>query len=160
MLLEKDMAEANPELEQFLDDELVPTALEGANASVVRELLLFEHAGERYALAASAVDAVVPWREPTRVPGAEQRVLGVIQDRGRVVVLLAHPTGQAASHVAGKRIVICGTKRGYVGVPATTTNAVASTELRSEPTALSIHDSRFGPFTFLEAERWVQEHHE
>jgi chemotaxis signal transduction protein len=151
------MSEASSELEQFLERDALPAAAQAESTAVVRELLLFEHGGERYALSASAVDAVVPWREPTSVPGAEQRVLGVIQDRGRVVVLMAHPSGRATSHVEGRRIIICNTERGYVGVPATTTNTVTSVELRSEPVALSVHDSRFGPFTFLEAERWVHE---
>lgn len=145
------------ELEQFLSDDSAALGAEHTS-SIVRDLLLFEYEGERYGLLAATVDAVVPWRRPAALPGAEMRVLGVIQDRGRIVVLIAHPVGRPTDgRGEGKRIIICNTGRGYVGVPASVTNTVAGVELQSEPTPLSIHDSPYGPFTFLEAERWAEE---
>lgn len=92
------------------------------------------------------------------LPGAETRVRGVIQDRGRIVVLIAHPAGRPTDgRGESKRIIICNTSRGYVGVPASVTNTVEGIELQSEPSALTIHDSAHGPFMFLDAERWVED---
>jgi hypothetical protein len=91
------------------------------------------------------------------VPGNDTRVRGVVQDRGRVVVVMAHPTGQSRPQAPGdpKRIVICETPRGHVGVPATTTAAVESLNLPVEPTSGSVYDSERGPFVYLDPSSYV-----
>lgn len=129
-----------------------------AQPKSVHDLLVFEYAGDLYAVSASQVDAVVPWKDPAPVPGADPNVLGVIQDRGRIVVVMAHPTGRvvgdlrtgSAAKAEPKRVVICTTPRGHVGLPAFATNAVGPLELASEPIALTIQDSRHGPITYLD----------
>jgi chemotaxis signal transduction protein len=118
---------------------------------VVRELLVFEYSGDAYAVLASCVAGVVPWKAPARVPGADRKVAGVIQDRGRIVVLMAHPTGrQCESLTDAKRVVVCVTNRGYIGLPASVTRSVGPVELDAEPGAFSVHDSARGPFTYLD----------
>jgi chemotaxis signal transduction protein len=127
-----------------------------SKATVVRELLVFAYEDDVYAVPASGVEGVVPWKTPTPVPGGESRVHGVIQDRGRIVVVMAHPTGQANAdqRTEARRIIICSTPRGHVGLPATTTNAVGPVELPSEPSAASVYDSDMGPFTYLDPSRY------
>ena len=141
------------ELSEFLDPE------EGHGASdqqqrrtVIRDLLLFEYGGHSFAVLAERVDSVVPWKAPAPVPGADARVGGVIQDRGRIVVVMAHPTGQLgpAGKADASRIIICTMPRGYVGLPASTTNTVGPVELSAEPTPHSVHDGPHGPFTFVD----------
>jgi chemotaxis signal transduction protein len=140
------------ELSEFRDDDgALGASDQGPNRTVVRELLLFEYGGYCFAVPAVCVDSVVPWKSPAPVPGADPRVRGVIQDRGRIIVVVAHPTGQAgAGEVDGSRIIICVSPRGHVGLPATTTNSVGAIELPAEPTPYSVHDGPFGPFTYLD----------
>jgi hypothetical protein len=145
------------ELFEFLDQAGTPGAAEpGQRQTVVRDLLLFEYAGYSFAVPAECVDSVVPWKAPATVPGADPRVRGVIQDRGRIVVVMAHPTGQegAAGGVDGARIIICTTPRGHVGLPAAATNAVGPVELPAEPTPYSVHDGLRGPFTYLDPTKY------
>ena len=150
----------NQDLSDFLDETHAAETLdEHPELGVTRDLLVFEYGKERYAVAAEQVDAVVSWREPAPIPGAPAHIRGVIQDRGRIVVLLAHPNGQATRDTTEqRRVIICKTERGFLGLPATVTNSVASVQLREELTRTSLHDSAFGPFTFLDPERWLQEH--
>ncbi len=143
----------NDELSEFREPEgeLGTTELT-PRRTVVRDLLLFEYGGYSFAVGAECVDSVVPWKTPAAVPGVDPRVRGVIQDRGRVVVVMAHPTGQASPAVRAdpSRIIICTTPRGHVGLPAATTNAVGPVELPAEPIPYSVHDSARGPFTYLD----------
>lgn len=140
------------ELDQFLGSDETETTEMERRATVLRDLLLFEYAGDRYAIAAANIESVVPWKDPVPIPGADARVGGVIQDRGRIVVVMAHPTGRADAKAGGdpRRVVICTTPRGRVGLPASTTDAVAAVPLLSEPAAFSVHDSKIGPFTYLD----------
>ena len=141
------------ELSEFGDWELpASTAEERAKTSVVCDLLLFEYGGFLFAVPAGSVDAVVPWKTPAPVPGGDAQVGGVIQDRGRIVVVLAHPSGQHGelATAEAKRIVICTTARGLVGLPASTTNTIGPVELPAEPTPSTVYDSPSGPFTYLD----------
>jgi hypothetical protein len=76
----------------------------------------------------------------------------VIQDRGRIVVVMAHPAGvpPGPNPPEGKRIVVCNTARGHIGLPATSARAVGTFSLTAEPTPSSVHDSPMGAFTFLD----------
>ena len=145
------------ELEEFMEAEPI-----GANApdavvqQVSRDLLLFDYDGDLYGVDAMCVVGVVPFRAPAPVPGADSRVRGVIQDRGRVVVLLSHPASRVSSRPAREvtRIVVCATARGHVGLPAVSTRTVITVGLASEPTALSVYESGFGPFIYLDPTRY------
>jgi CheW-like domain len=140
-------------LEAFLDEEAgQKPGLGVAGASVQRDLLLFEYGRDRFAVEARRVESVVPWKPPSRIPGADGRVHGVIQDRGRIVVVMAHPAGitPGPNPPAGKRIVVCSTARGHIGLPASSARAVGPFTLSVEPTPLSVHDSPLGAFTYLD----------
>jgi chemotaxis signal transduction protein len=140
------------ELSEFREDDGTLDASEqGQDRTVVRELLLFEYGGYSFAVPAACVDSIIPWKVPAPVPGADPRVRGVIQDRGRIIVVMAHPTGQAEAGVSdGSRIIICMGPRGHVGLPATTTNAVGPIEMHAAPIPYSVHDGPHEPFTYLD----------
>jgi purine-binding chemotaxis protein CheW len=67
-----------------------PTAEErtSGQAAAVRELLVFDLAGDRYALPLSVVREIMRPPAVTEVPRAPEAVLGVISARGRVTTLL------------------------------------------------------------------------
>jgi chemotaxis signal transduction protein len=140
-------------LDVFIDEEASrENALKASTTGVQRDLLVFEFGRDRFAVEARRVESVVPWRMPSRIPGTDSRVHGVIQDRGRIVVVMAHPAGitPGPSPPEGKRIVVCNTARGHIGLPATSARAVGGFSLSVEPTPLSVHDSPLGAFTFLD----------
>ena len=146
------------ELEQFLDPHECNAGAQGqAQVAIVCDLLLFDYDGDLYAIPAASVDSVVAWKAPAPVAGTDTRVRGVVQDRGRIVVVMGHPTGEARSTGTDppNRIVICDTPRGHLGVPATSTTAVESVSLSCEPTPGSVYDSARGPFLYLEPSRYV-----
>ena len=141
------------ELEQFLDPRESRTDAQlQAQVTIACDLLLFDYAGDLYAIPASSVDSVVAWKAPAPVPGTDARVRGVVQDRGRIVIVMGHPTGEARPTGTDppNRIVICNTPRGHVGVPATSTTAVESISLSCEPTPGTVYDSARGPFLYLQ----------
>lgn len=145
-------AEHEPSLDVFIDEDALATHAARTAAVVQRDLLVFEYGRDRFAVEAQRVESVVPWKAPSRIPGADSRVDGVIQDRGRIVVVMAHPAGitPGPNRPEGKRIVVCSTARGHIGLPATSARAVGSFSLGVEPTPLSVHDSPLGAFTFLD----------
>jgi chemotaxis signal transduction protein len=111
-----------------LSDELTPfTTDDGTEADrneragEVVELLVFEQGHSLLGVEARAVDSVIPWRTPATLPLSAAVVLGVVQDRGRVVVVRKGTEGADP-----RRIVICVTEEGLVGIPATTTRAVGT----------------------------------
>ena len=86
------------ELEQFLDPHECNAGAQGqAQVAIVCDLLLFDYDGDLYAIPAASVDSVVAWKAPAPVAGTDTRVRGVVQDRGRIVVVMGHPTGEARS---------------------------------------------------------------
>lgn len=91
-----------------------------------REALVFAHGEVLYAVDAVRVDAVIPWRDPMPLPGVDAAIQGVIQDRGRVVTVLGDPEGRRDPPPAARpaRIVVCTTRRGLIGLPASATRAV------------------------------------
>lgn len=101
--------------------------------SATRELLVFEFEGARFGVAASDVDAVVAWVEPVPLPRAGGPIRGVVQDRGRVVPVLRHPSwGEPLDQEDPRRIIVCRTSSGLLGIPATTTRAIAATAILGE----------------------------
>lgn len=137
------------------DDADEPDALDESPSKprVYRDLLLFEYGRALFAVPASGVEGVIPFRRPVSVPGIDSRVQGVIQDRGRIIMVLAHPAGRVGvveSATTPTRIVICSTARGLVGLPALATRAVGRVELDAEPSVNSVCESNHGSFTYLE----------
>ena len=82
-----------------------------------------------------------------------------IQDRGRIVVVMSHPTGSAVLEppLEVKRIVICNTARGHIGLPAMATHTVGTVELMSKPQPSAVYDSKFGTFTYIDPSRFVDD---
>lgn len=146
------------ELSAFIDSD-EGSRLEERLDLVIKDLLVFECGGDLYGLPAGCVDGVVTWKLPAPVPGSDRRVRGVLQDRGRIVVLMVHPTGRSDRDAPrdAKRIVICQTPRGLIGLPATSTRAVGPVELNVEPTPFAVHDSKLGPFTYLDPTKYGEE---
>jgi len=90
-----------------------------------RDGLVFEHGGTLFGVDSVRVDAVIPWRAPMPVPGASPAVRGVVQDRGRIVTVLWDPEARPrAEESLPIRIVVCSTRRGLLGLPASATRAV------------------------------------
>ncbi len=141
-----------PSLDVFVDAEAHQAQAEKASLGVPKDLLVFEFGRDRFAVEARRVESVVPWRSPSRIPGTDSRVHGVIQDRGRIVVVMSHPAGvtPGPNPPEGKLIVVCSGSRGHVGLPATSARAVGNFSLGSEPSQLSVHDSTFGAFTYVD----------
>lgn len=151
------MQHGGDELEEFRGADLTADLDHaGITAEVARDLLLFEYASDLYGVEAACVVGVVPWQPPVVVPGADARVSGVIQDRGRIVVVMAHPTAQVGGAPAQDpiRIVMCSTGRGHIGLPASATRNVGRVVLQKEPVALSVYESEFGPFIYLDPSRY------
>jgi len=101
---------------------------EPADSGAVLDLLTFSRAGERYAVAAAAVDEVVPLGEPTPVPGVAPAVVGVVNQRGRIVpvvdlaVLLPGTRSEASErHVA----VVIAAGEGWFALKADAVSAIA-----------------------------------
>jgi chemotaxis signal transduction protein len=119
-----------------------------------RELLVFELDGATFGVDARQVEGVIAWREPVPLPRGAASVLGVIQDRGRIVTVLRHPTGAGgdAPSAALLRIVVCSTPRGHLGLPAASARSVGSVELVDEPHHCAVVEGSAGALTFLDAE--------
>lgn len=143
---------AEPNLNVFVDEEAHRTRSDAEQSAVLRDLLVFEFGRDRFAVDARRVESVVPWRAPSRIPGTDTRVHGVIQDRGRIVVVMSHPAGitPGPNPPEGKLIVVCNSARGHIGLPATSARAVGNFSLATEPSKLSVHDSAFGAFAFVD----------
>lgn len=136
------------ELEAFRSEE---DAAQDAAVRYVRDLLLFDFGGRRFGIDVKAVDSVVPWQRPRPIPRSSTAVHGVIQDQGRIIVVLSGPLGVAEEVGSdAARIVVCTTARGLIGVPATTTEHIGRCELNEEPAAGKVIDSERGALTYLD----------
>jgi chemotaxis signal transduction protein len=145
------------ELEAFREPEdALATPTESSKSAVSRDLLLFEYDQDLYGIGATCVVGVVPWKVPAIVPGVDARVQGVIQDRGRIVVVMAHPAARVGARPEQEptRIVVCATARGHIGLPAVATRSVGRVELAVEPVPLSVYESEIGPFIYLDPGRY------
>ncbi len=129
-----------------------PDGDEGRPAS--REMLVFALGTTGFVVEAHFVDTGIGWREPVLVPRAGTPLRGVIQDRGRIVAVLAHPTGGSGSASAAQplRIVVCRTPHGFVGLPATSARTVCEVELRGPVSAGGVVDTSAGLLTLIDPE--------
>ncbi len=128
------------------------------SATHEQDLLLFEHGGVAYGIRAESVDVVVAWSEPAPLPASVAGFAGVLQDRGRVVAILTSPLGRSvAGEVESRRIVICKTRRGFVGLPCVRTREVGLVQLAAAPVPGEVVDSSAGPLVFVDAEHLVEQ---
>jgi chemotaxis signal transduction protein len=86
------------------------------------ELLVIEQGELVLGIPAKVVDSVVPWTSPAALPRTSPWVLGIIQDRGRLVAVRKAEKDMGAP----QRIVLCVTSKGLVGIPATNTRSIGS----------------------------------
>ena len=145
------------ELEQFVDDAGSENDVQKENNGVLQDACLFKYGQQTYAVRASKVTGAIAWRNPMPLPRSDRRVRGVVQDRGQVVVLMAHPTGEAVSRddTEVSRIIVCATERGYVGLPATLTLRVGQVRFAKEPKPGATVDSDAGALTYLDPSLYV-----
>jgi chemotaxis signal transduction protein len=128
-----------------------------STAKVERAVLVFEYDAHMFAVDAKAIDAVVAWRDPTPVPQGDEWLLGVLQERGRIVAVLRHPLGRAeTSAQAPLRVIVCATKRGLLGLPTTATKAVDSIAFDEEPVHAMAVDSSAGVVTYVDVALLLQ----
>lgn len=140
------------ELDAFRDE----TADAEAAQAVVehRELLLFELDGAVFGVLARDVSNVITWRAPAPIPQAGPQVLGLVQDAGRIVVVARHPSSSAsAAPTKPMRIVICETRHGLLGLPATTARTVENVALPRVPSHGELFESPAGAAVYVEPER-------
>jgi chemotaxis signal transduction protein len=138
-------------------EESTEQASQEAAGKIVRDLLVFEFAGAMYAVDAVHVDDVIPWRTPIPLPRSERHILGVVQDRGRIVVVLASPTASGEEGTGGTatRILVCSTRRGCVGLPASATRAVGPVEMTQVPSPRAVLDTSAGVLTYLDPTKYA-----
>lgn len=140
------------ELDAFRDEAADAAA---ASAPVEqRELLLFELDGAVFGVLARDVSNVITWRAPAPIPQAGAHVLGLVQDAGRIVVVVRHPSAStAAAPTKPTRIVICETRHGLLGLPATTARTVENVSLPHAPAHGELFESPAGAAVYVEPER-------
>jgi hypothetical protein len=118
--------------------------------SATRNLLVFGLEGALFGVDASDVDAVVSWTEPVPLPRGGTAVLGVVQDRGRIVSVLRHPSGaERSGDDEPRRIVICRTRSGLLGLPASSTRAIAPVAIFGEVIPGGVVDTGAGTLTYI-----------
>ncbi len=86
------------------------------------------------------------------IPESPSNALGVVQDRGRLVVV----TKPLVSDAKTLRLVVCISSAGFVGIPATTTRSVGSITLLSEYVLGEPVMTNDGTITILDIEKIAQ----
>ena len=120
---------------------------------VEAELLVIEQGELLLAIEARAVDSVIPWVTPAFLPRSSHLLLGVVQDRGRLVAV-RKPEGLVDT---AQRIVLCVTGRGLVGIPATHTRSVGVVRLRAAVRYGQAVESDQGELTVIDPELLAEE---
>ncbi|WP_437677800.1 chemotaxis protein CheW [Sorangium sp. So ce131] len=141
------MSDALNPLEELLDRR-GGAEDKGPRARAVVDCLLFDLGGVTFALRAQQVEEVIAWRAPSPLPRTDPRVMGVLQDRGRIVVIVSVPLAEPTA--PPRRIVVCRTQRGYLGLPAGNTRCVAAVEVYGELQPSAVVDTSEGAVTFLD----------
>ena len=140
------------DLDAFRDDDDDAKASDAAVEH--RELLLFELDGSVFGVLAREVSNVITWRAPAPIPQAGAQVLGLVQDAGRIVVVVRHPSGSSPDDPQKPtRIVICETRHGLLGLPATTARTVEDVALPRAPAHGELFESPAGAAVYVEPER-------
>ncbi|WP_437624276.1 chemotaxis protein CheW [Sorangium sp. So ce1151] len=141
------MSEALEQVQELLDLR-ADAPDNGPRERAVLDLLLFELGAVTFALRALQVEEVIGWRTPSPLPRADARVMGILQDRGRIIVIVSAPLAGPAA--APLRIVVCRTPRGYLGLPAGKTRCVAAVKVFGELLPKAVVDTSEGVVTFLD----------
>ncbi len=102
---------------------------------------------------ASRVESVVPWQAPSALPQTSAWVLGVIQDRGRLVAVRRPERDEKQI----TRIVLCTTSRGLIGIPATETRSIGVVRLQTTLRYGVPMDSDQGAITLLDPEELARQ---
>ena len=124
------------------------------------ELLLFRIAGEQYALPIEKIIEIIPPRTATRVPNADDTVLGIISLRGTIVSILdirrklGHPP--LTSTGPDSRIIVLessGETAGFLVDRVSRVVRVEPSKIESHPVASSVEQSEFIRGVFQHAQR-------
>ncbi|WP_437532112.1 chemotaxis protein CheW [Sorangium sp. So ce726] len=143
------MSEAMSQGHDLLDD----TPDKGLRERAVVDFLLFELGAVTFALRAQQVEEVIAWRAPMPLPRTDPRVMGILQDRGRIIVIVSPVLAEPAA--TPLRIVVCRAARGYLGLPAGKTRCVAAIKVFGEPAPNAVVDTSEGAVTFLDVTHLV-----
>lgn len=137
------------ELDAFIERDVGTT--QESSAAQALPVLMFSFAGAHYLLSAEQAVGIIPMRPLTRLPGAHVGLAGAIQDRGRVIALLAHPLAAAGVQPAGVRVVVCRGERGLLGVPVASLDGLHELRVGATPEhgALIAYEGR--ACTFIDA---------
>ncbi len=120
----EDGSRLSPERARAVLDErarlLARAPAEAPRGAEVVEVIAFEVAGERYAVAAEYVREVARLSEPTPVPGAPAFLAGVVNVRGEIVAVfdLRPLFGLAGGGAAPSRVLLLGGDRVEFGLLA------------------------------------------
>jgi chemotaxis signal transduction protein len=118
-------------------------------------LLVFQYGEASFVIRAEKVETVIQWREPVPLPHSRYQLAGVIQDRGRVVAVLSHPSGAEGASSGSERpsrILVCRTSQGHIGIPADTTQSIGQVTVDSLPASGAVVDTAAGPMTYVDPE--------
>ena len=117
----------------------------------VLSVVTFSFGGARYVLAAEQAVCIIPMRPLTRLPGAHAGFAGAIQDRGRVIALLAHPLAVPGTHPAGVRVIVCSGARGLIGLPVASLDGLQELRIVGAPEHGSLLPQGGQAYTFIDA---------
>jgi len=134
------------ELQAFSDTDGVQHT---GGAHVELDVLVIEQGSVVLAILSSAVDSVIPWQTPEPLPLCAQDVLGVVQDRGRLVIVQRFAAGADRP----SRLIVCTTTGGLIGVAATATRLVGTIEIQGELQVDVPLQTSSGPLTIIDPER-------
>lgn len=119
---------------------------EGDAAPHGPEVLVFRHEGSLYAVPVARVDAIIGWRPPVEVPAGARALAGLVQHEGRVVAVTHGEAGRAQpSGRTPSRIIVCPTRYGLIGLPATSTVGVTGLVVGAVLEGASVVDTVDGP---------------
>ncbi|MEO1482893.1 MAG: chemotaxis protein CheW [Myxococcota bacterium] len=79
-------------------------------------VLLFEIEGQGFCVDADVVTSVIAWREPAPFPGGHPRIRGILLDGNEVITILHHPFARSPLETPPRRIVLCDTGEGRIGL--------------------------------------------
>jgi chemotaxis signal transduction protein len=134
------------ELEAFESDSAEAQATDEQGVEVT--LVVIAQGALQLGVEAHCVESVVPWQTPAALPQVSPWVLGVIQDRGRLVAV-RRPEQDTKQFT---RVVLCTTSRGLIGLPATETRSIGNVRLRDALRHGVPLDSSVGTLTVFDAE--------
>jgi purine-binding chemotaxis protein CheW len=143
-----------------LQQQAIAAGHETVSSTEFLELLLFRIAGEQYALPIERIIEIIPPRTATRVPNADETVLGIISLRGTIVSILdirrklGHPPLQSTGE--DSRIIVVessGETAGFLVDRVSRVVRVEPSKIESHPVASSVEQSEFIRGVFQHAQK-------